>query len=118
MWECQWRREKRQNPAINQFLNAHVYRPLDQHSTLTQNQILEAVKTGQLFGVIECDIHVPDHLKQKFSEMCPIFKNTNIAKEDIGLFMQSFAEENNLMNQPRRSLIGSCFGKKSYWPRL
>ncbi|CAH3132563.1 unnamed protein product [Porites lobata] len=55
---------------------------------------------------------LPDHLKPKFSEMCPIFKNTQISREDIGEYMQTFAEEQRIMPQPRRSLIGSYFGEK------
>ena len=30
--------------------------------------------------------------------------------------MQTFAEEENIMSQPRRRLIGSCFGEKSFLP--
>ena len=44
--------------------------------------------------------------------MCPIFKNTEISRDDIGEYMQTFAEEQNIMPQPRRSLIGSYFGEK------
>jgi hypothetical protein len=79
---------------------------------MTTRSIVNAVKNDTLFGCVECDIHVPEHLKDKFSEMCPIFKNTEIRREDIGEFMKSYAEENNIMKQPRRSLIGSMVGKK------
>lgn len=61
---------------------------------------------------MEVDIRVPDNLKDKFSEMCPFFKNTNISRDDIRDFMKNFAEENNIMAQPRRSLIGSMKGEK------
>ena len=45
--------------------------------------------------------------------MCPIFKNTDISREDIGEFMQTFAEEQNIMmSHPRRNLIGSYFGER------
>lgn len=111
-WECEWRQEKKQNPTLSTFLATQVYRPLDSHLHLSQSQILEAIRTDQLFGVIECDIQVPDELKPKFAEMCPIFKNTMIAREDIGEFMKEFAEANHIMPQPRRSLIGSYFGAK------
>ncbi|KAK3741920.1 hypothetical protein QZH41_001681 [Actinostola sp. cb2023] len=55
---------------------------------------------------------VPESLKEKFSEMCPIFKNIEISREDIGEYMKEFAEENDMMKQPRRSLIGSMHGEK------
>ena len=32
------------------------------------------------FGFVECDIEVPDHLKDYFSEMTPIFKNVDFLK--------------------------------------
>ena len=46
--------------------------------------------------------------------MCPIFKNTEISRHDIGEYMEAFAfaEEQNLMPRPRRSLIGSFFAEK------
>ena len=112
IYECQWRRMKKINSQVQQFLNSKFNRPLDQHKTLTQDQILRAIRNESLFGVVECDIRVPDPLKPKFAEMCPIFKNTEISREDIGEFMQTFAEEQNIMSHPRRSLIGSYFGEK------
>ena len=112
MWECHWRRPKRTNPAVQNFLRNKFQRPLDNHNNLTQDEILTAIQNESLFGVVECNIRVPDHLKPKFSEMCPIFKNTEISREDIGEYMQSFAEEQNIMSRPSRSLIGSYFGEK------
>ena len=44
--------------------------------------------------------------------MCPIFKNTNISREDIGEFMKAYAEEHGIMAQPRCNLIGSMEGDK------
>jgi hypothetical protein len=44
--------------------------------------------------------------------LCPIFKNTEISREGIGEFMKTYPEENNIVRQPRRSLIGSMVGKK------
>ena len=112
IYECQWRRLKKTNSHVQQFLNSKFNRPLDHHKTLTQDQILSAIRNESLFGVVECDIRVPDPLKPNFAEMCPIFKNTEISREDIGEFMQTFAEEQNIMSHPRRSLIGSYFGEK------
>lgn len=112
MWECEWRRMKKTIPAIKEFLGAKFERPMDKYKTLTHNQILHAVLDEKLFGVVECDIGVPDDLKEKFSEMCPIFKNTEISREDIGDYMRGFAEENEIMPRPRKSLIGSYFAIK------
>ncbi len=34
----------------------------------------------------QVDIETPEELKEKFSEMCPIFKNAVITEKDIGEF--------------------------------
>lgn len=112
LWECEWRRLKKTNHAVKEFLTTKFQRPMDKYKTLTQAQILQAVLDEKLFGVVECDICVPEHLKEKFSEMTPIFKNVEISREDIGDYMRGFAEENKIMPRLRRSLIGSYFGKK------
>ena len=79
---------------------------------MSAEQILSEVRNERLFGCMEVDIHVPEHLKEKFAEMCPILKNTSISRDDIGDFMKIYAEEHKIMPQPRHSLIGSMKGEK------
>ena len=98
MWECDWKRERDPPPR--------------QKWKMTQNEILTAVIDGTLFGMIECDIHVPPELRPYFSEMQPIFKNTTVTRDDIGPFMRQYAEENDIMSAPRRMLVGSFHGIK------
>ncbi|KAG6590821.1 uncharacterized protein IUM83_19083 [Phytophthora cinnamomi] len=38
--------------------------------------IVDDIVNDKIFGFLECDIRSPDHLKDYFSEMTPIFKNT------------------------------------------
>ena len=104
MYECQWREIKKRNRELQRFIATEVRRILE--------RILSEVRHERLFGCVEVDIRVPDHLKEKFSEMCPIFKNTEINRDDIGEYMKAYAEENKIMAQPRRSLIGSMKGDK------
>lgn len=111
VWECEFREMKKMNPNLRHFLST-LYRPLEFKNKLTEDQIISAIRSDQIFGFVECDIHVSDSLKVVFEEMCPIFKNTDISVEDIGEHMKQFAKENKIMQQPRRSLIGSLFGKK------
>ena len=98
MWECDWKRER--DPPPRQKWN------------MTQNEILAAVIDGTLFGMIECDIHVPPELRPYFSEMQPIFKNANVSRDDIGPYMRQYAEEHDIMSTPRRMLVGSFHGIK------
>jgi len=44
--------------------------------------------------------------------MPPIFKNIEVSRDDIGHHMKTYAEERNVMNQPRKCLVGSMFGEK------
>ncbi|KAI8484923.1 hypothetical protein Bbelb_373300 [Branchiostoma belcheri] len=111
MWECQWRQLQRCDHRVSAFL-ARYKTPTESKYRMSEDQILHAVCTGEFFGVVECDISVPAELRKSFEEMPPIFKNAEISIDDIGPYMKEFAETNNIMTKPRRSLIGSMFGEK------
>ena len=112
MWECEWQQKKAHDKNIQRFIATRFRRHLDKKRHMTQDEILGAVKTDMLFGLVECDIHVPEALQPHFAEMQPIFKNANITCDDIGEVMRAYAEEHNIMSQSRRSLIGSFKGEK------
>ena len=99
MWEREWRDMKKTNREIQCFIATEVRRTLDKVKIMSPARILSEVRNERLFGCVEVDIRVPDHLKEKFSEMCPIF-------------MKAYAKEHNIMAQPRGSLIGSMKGEK------
>ena len=77
----------------------------------TREDMINAINTGESFGIIKCDIHVPDHLISHFSEFPPIFKNVEIKLDDIGSHMQQFARDIGRKTGVKRSLISSMFGK-------
>ena len=104
-WGCEWRVTKKTNKELQRFIATRLRRPLDKMKTMSMENILAAVRNETLFGCVECDIHVPDNLRDHFQEMCPIFKNIDISRDDIGEFMKKYAEENDIMRQHRRSLI-------------
>ena len=112
MWEFEWRRMKRTNRELQRFIATEVRRTLDTIKIMSPERILSEVRQDRLFGCVEVDIRVPEHLKEKFSEMCPIFKNTNISRDDIGDFMKAYAEEHNIMvkldwkYERRKNLVG------------
>ena len=107
MWECDWK-ELRKEPDVKSFL-APARR---QKWKMTQQQIITAVVDGTLFGMIECDVRVPDNLREHFAEMQPVFKNTTVTRDDIGPYMRQYAEEHNILTKPRRMLVGSYRGEK------
>ena len=98
MWECQWKQEAKA--------------PLHPTWNMTQNEILTAVVAGTLFGMIECDVRVPADHREHFAEMLPIFTNALVTRDDIGPYMQQYAEEHNILKKPRRMLVGSYIGDK------
>ncbi|ELT89959.1 hypothetical protein CAPTEDRAFT_198375 [Capitella teleta] len=111
IWECEWSDLKKEDARVREFiLKREAKRPKAKLYTTNVKQITEAVQSGDFFGFIQCDIHVPLHLKAVFEEMTPIFKNATIKFEDIGPFMQNYMERNNISKNPRRSLIGSYKG--------
>ena len=107
MWECGWK-EIRKEPDVKSFL-APTRR---QKWKMTQQQIITAVVDGTLFGMVECDVRVPEHLQDHFAEMQPIFKIANVSRDDIGPFMRQYAVEHDIMSTPRRMLVGSFHGIK------
>ena len=114
-WECEWERDKQTNPQIRPFLSKKFIRndnnPFRGFTEITCADIEKAVKDGSLFGLVQCDIRVPEHLYDYFSEMPPIFKNAQVSREDVGDFMNDYAKRHKLLSQPRRTLISSYFGR-------
>ena len=107
MWECEWK-EVRNESDVKTFI-APSSRP---RWTMTQQQILAAVVDGTLFGMVECDVRVPEELQDYFSEMQPVFKNVSVTRDDIGPFMRQYAEEHDILSKPRDMLVGSFRGVK------
>ena len=99
-------------PEIKAYISQHcTYTHFKKY--LNQDQIIQYIEDGHLFGFVECDIEDPDHLKDYFSEMTPIFKNVDVCLNDIGELMQEYAKQHNIKDVPCRLLIGSYFGKKN-----
>ena len=111
IYECAWLHLKRTDQDVGDFVRNHKS-PLRQRRSMTLESIKEAILDDTLFGVVECDVHVPSHLRDYFSEMPPIFKNCMVSKDDIGQHMAEFADENGIMQQPRRTLVSSMKGDK------
>lgn len=56
------------------------------------------MREQNIFGAVEVDIHVhvPNHLLNKFSEMSPIFCNSEIPFDALGPFPQETAQKLDL----------------------
>ena len=113
MFECEWMAMKKNNPCIRAFLQDNDISTFQTclRGTVTTDIVLDKIRHGEFFGLTQCDIEVPEDLRPHFSEMPPIFKNVEVSKDDIGAHMHQYCENNKIMSQPRRTLIGSFFGK-------
>lgn len=111
IWECEWRAIKRTDERAAQVA-AYFAQPIPGgFSGLKEDAILKLVEEGTLYGMVQCDIHVPENLREYFAEMQPIFKNTEMKKEHLSPLMRKYAEDHNLLKQPRRCLVGSFYAK-------
>ena len=103
MWECEWWRLYKTTTNVK----LHIRQNFPYRRSFTEQQLLEGMKNGNLFGYVQCDIEVPENLRTNFANFPPIFKNTLVSKNDIGDLMKTYAEEEGVMSQPRKMLISS-----------
>ena len=96
MWECEWWSLYKTDAPVKSYLRANFpyKRPL------SEEQLLHQIIDGRLFGYVQCDIEVPEHLRDYFSNFPPIFKNTAVSRDDIGDLMKEYAEKEGIMPQP------------------
>ena len=66
---------------------------------------MQEMKRRKLFGYVQCDLKVPEHLKAYFANFPPMFKNTVVSRNDIEDLMNEYGEKEGNMSQPRRMLI-------------
>ena len=63
LWECEWN-EMRRYPVVKKCLDAAFPRRRHAKWTMTLQQILSGVRAGTVFGLIECDLCVPEALRE------------------------------------------------------
>ena len=66
IWEKDWQARLTQGPKIKTYLSQHCTY-IHFKKDLNQDQIIQHIQDGSLLGFVECDIEVPDHLKDYFS---------------------------------------------------
>ena len=103
MWECEWWRLYKTATNVKQ----HIRENFPYRRSLTEQQLLEGIKKGSLFGYVQWDLEVPKNLRLNFANFPPIFKNSLVSKNGIGDLKKTYAEEEGIMSQPRKMLISS-----------
>ena len=91
------------------FVEQHLRESFPNKMPLREESPLKNIKTGNLFGYIQCDIEVPENLREAFANFPPIFKNNKFGRDDIGPFMKEYTKRERLFTQSRRMLKSSYF---------
>jgi G:T-mismatch repair DNA endonuclease (very short patch repair protein) len=112
IYECEWYEMVRSSPKIREFVEDLERHSMSKNRAMSEQEIILALENEDFFGLIECDISVPENLHDHFSEMCPIFKNALVTRDHLSSSMKSFAEKNGLLKSPQRMLIGSLHGEQ------
>ena len=73
---------------------------------------MEGVKNGTLYRFLLVDIHIPNHLKEKYKDLPLIIENTFASRDGIGEYIRNVAEEHDLLKKLQKYLISSHFGKE------
>ena len=101
MWEFEWWRLYKTSTIVK----LHIRENFPYRRSLTKQQLLEGMKKGNFFGYVQRDIEAPENLRENFANFRPVFKNILVSKNDIGDLMKTYAEEEEIMSQPRKMLI-------------
>ena len=70
MWECEWWRLYKTGTSVDE----HIREMFPYRRSLAECQLLGKIKSGKMFGYVQCDIEVPNKLKPHFAYFPPIFK--------------------------------------------
>ena len=63
LWECEWWSLYKTDAPVKSYLRANF--PNERH--LSEEQFLQGIIDGRLFGYVQCDSEVPEHLRDFFS---------------------------------------------------
>ena len=122
MWECQFKREfsdtteSIRNKYLPKYYTRHKY-------ALSKDTLLDAIESGELFGMAEVDIEVPDrwqgHFRDLelspydyFKEFSPIFCTTDVPFDSIGDHMRQHTIDHDAPTKSRRLLVGGMKANK------
>jgi len=114
IWSCEYKKLLKSRVLQNIISNylPPFYRQYGLHKFVDETIILDHVKSGSFFGVLEVDLHVPDHLYDYFEEFSPIFCTTNIPFDAFGDHMKEFFNKRNLSTKSKRLLVGGMKARK------
>ena len=92
-WECEWCSFYKTNASDKSDLRKNFpYR-----RSLSEEGLIYGIIDRRLFGYVQSDIELPEHLGNYLPKINPIFKNAIVSRDDIGNLMKQKAEKENFM---------------------
>eukprot|EP00794_Sanderia_malayensis_P004375 gene4375-biopygen3558 len=120
MKECIWRERCRlHDDPVRAFVEERrrereddpLERCADWVGYTTQETLIDALLQRKVFGLITCDVHVPEEHREYFREFALIIKHAHVNYADVGEFTQTVADENGITIKNRKCVIDSYIGQ-------
>ena len=115
IWECEYEEflkaplKIKPNITRQQCLDSILPKTIRTGCRIHVSKLLDMILADEIFGVIQCSVSVTPSFRSFFDDFPPLFKNAEIALDDLSGLMYDYAKKHNLMAQPRRMLVSSMF---------
>ena len=105
------------DPIFRQYLEKKQPKFYQKYTgAVTQEQLINAIKSGEFYGIVKCSLRLPSALpvafanqectvRELYSDFPPIFLNTMVPKENWSQEMVDYAKKENMSLTPRKLLI-------------
>ncbi len=114
MWECEWDSILQIDSLAQKIKQGRMSKKCKK-GIMSTDEMIHSIANDNIFGIVECDLHVPHLLQESFSDFPPIFKHAQIDRDSVGHLMKVFCETNNLLTRPRQLLISSFYSQKQWF---
>ena len=68
-----------------------------------EERLLKNIKSGNLFGYVQCLIEILENLREFFAMFPPIFMNINVGRGDIGPIMKEIPKKEGLLTSTQQN---------------
>ena len=75
------------------FVKQHLREFFTYTIPLREERFVETIKSGRFSVYVQCDIEVPENLREALADFPPIFRNINVGRDDNDPFMKEYGEK-------------------------
>ena len=110
IYECQW------DVMLSKISNRRTKSlPHVLEKNHSEEEILESICNGRLFGFIVCDISTPENLIEEYKNFPPIIKRLTITDDYLSPFMKGqWAKKNKNGEKLKRETVVQCFEAQNH----